>query len=469
MIGYVLLFTYLAHQRYKCFGSDSGDIAFYNNMMWWTIHGKPLFLGATTWNQNYLGLHPALIWFLVVPFYYVVPTVETIFLLQTAAIGLSAIPIFLLVRDCFQDEISALLAAVAFLFFPPIVSQNINQIHDLSFAPVFLWFALYLMRVDRFWSFLVACCFACLCRENIPFAVMMFGVIALLTRKKLRWVVSPVVLGLIWAALLFLVIMPHCGARPKWHVVGYFSYLGNTPKEMLINAVTSPKLILGHVFSSINILYFIQLVQPLVWFLPFCSVAVIPALPDLAGNLLSDNTALKVISWHYNLVTGTFLFAGTLFALKRVSDVLHQRFGGGKPMPALAACLLLFSIAHWFLWFQPAEYMERPYQQSLERAIAAIPQDAPVISSTRTIAHLSKRPVYEAINLFKSIREIPEKISLFDYVLLDANERQYPPFITQEFFDAFYKSPKCQLIFAESGVFVFRRVGNESDRRLSQP
>ena len=54
----------------------------------------------------------------------------------------------------------------------------------------------------------------------------------------------------------------------------------------------------------------------------------------------------------------------------------------------------------------------------------------------------------------------------FEYVILDANEQQFPPPITQEFFDSFHKNPNYRLIFAETNVFVFQRLGGESDWKI---
>jgi hypothetical protein len=190
--------------------------------------------------------------------------------------------------------------------------------------------------------------------------------------------------------------------------------------------------------------------------LPFGHWAALIALPDGAGNLLSDNSALKVISWHYNLLTGSALFVSAVMTTARLCARLEKRYGSAQYATGVGGALLLLTVAHWFLWFQPSQFRPRPNQAALERAVQFIPGKASVLSSVRIQGHFSGRPRYEAIN---RVEDDPHAAATYEYFVLDAQERQYPPFVTQEFFDSFHKNPKYQLVFAEDGVFVFHRVG----------
>jgi uncharacterized membrane protein len=316
---------------------------------------------------------------------------------------------------------------------------------------VFLLFAFYFYQTERFGVFMLFGALACLGRENVPLAIAMFGIYALIQRRGWKWIVAPPSMVIPYFLVALYVIMPHFQEGRQWHAMRMFKYLGDTPTSIVWNAITEPGRVMQHLTGQENVTYFVLLVQPLGWILPLFSPASLMALPDLVINLLSDDGALKVINWHYNVMTGCFLFVGTIYAVRR--------FAAGQTR-VWAAALLLLSVAHWFLWFFPHQYRRLPHHESLIRAIKVIPSDKPVLVPVRIQGHITSRSRYDHIDYF---RQNPAYAEQFDYVMLDANERQYPPFITQEFFDTFYKNPNYRLIFAENRVFVFQRLGGESD------
>lgn len=460
IIVYVVFFFGMAKRCYDVFGYDSGGTAVFNNMMWWTCHGKPFHIAALTTADatkpvSNLAIHAAYFWAFLVPIYWMFPHVYTLLFLQSLALGLAAVPMYLIARRALASEVAAVLAAAAFILMPPIVSQNVNQIQEPSFLPVFLLFAIYYFIERRLALFALWAVLACLNRENVPLAVIMFGVWALIERRGWKWVVPPIAWGLVYFWFTTSVAMPYFREGQPWHVTEQFSYLGKSVGEIITNMITRPGLVLGHIFEAEKIQYFLFLMQPMAWVLPFASPASLVGLPDLAINMLSENSALRVIAWHYNLLTGSALFVAAVMAIKKISGWLSRGFATGCHAALMATGLLALSIAHWFLWYQPQHYRKLPYHDTLKRAISRVPKEASVLSPFRVQAHFSGRARYDSINVFKTN---PAYAADFEYVLLDANERQFPPAITQEFFNQFAKSPDYQPVFAENNVFVFRRV-----------
>jgi uncharacterized membrane protein len=457
--AYVLFLFYLAKRCFDLFGYDSGGTAVFNNMMWWTIHGKPFFISALTTAEatkpvSNLAIHAALFWVFLVPIYWLLPGVYTLLFLQSLALGMAAVPMYLIARRVLQNEAAAVLAATAFILMPPIVSQNVNQIQEPSFLPVVLLFAFYYFIERKFAQFMLCAVLACLNRENVPLAVGMFGLWALGERRDWKWVVSPMAWGAAYFWFVTSVVMPQFREGQPWHVTDQFAYLGSSVGEIIWNAATKPGLVMRQLFAAPQIQYFVLLIQPMAWVLPFLHPAAVVALPDLAINLLSENSALRVIGWHYNLLTGSALFVGAIYGVRRVDERLQQRLDTRNVATLLAAGLLALSAAHWFLWFQPAYFKKRPYHATLVKAVQSIPPEASVLSPFRIQAHFSSRARYDAISVFQSQ---PEYAKTFEYVLLDANERQFPPFVTQEFFDGFDKNPEYEPVFAENGVYIFKR------------
>ncbi|MBM4050600.1 MAG: DUF2079 domain-containing protein, partial [Planctomycetes bacterium] len=93
---YAGLFTALNVLRYRAFFcTEWEDLAVRNQMLWNAAHGR-------LWTQSIFCFpHPdhfEPIEFLLVPFYWLRPHVTTLFALQSLALGLGAVPIFLIAR-----------------------------------------------------------------------------------------------------------------------------------------------------------------------------------------------------------------------------------------------------------------------------------------------------------------------------------------------------------------------------------
>ncbi len=463
IVAYVALFFPLAVRCYDVFGYDSGGTAVFNNMMWWTIHGKPFFIASLVSDQatkplSNLAYHAAYFWAFLVPFYALAPRPETLMLLQSLALGLAAVPMYLVARKVLQDEWASVLLATAFIFLPPVVSQNLNQVMKPSFLPVFLIFAFYFFIERKFGLFMLLAALSSMNRENVPLAISMFGVWALVERRSWKWIVTPAVFGAVYFWFVTFIAMPYFRQGEPWHVARMFGYLGANQNEIFKNAVLHPGLLLSHLLGPDKIEYLVQLTQPMGWILPFLSPASLVALPDLILNLLSVNTALRVIGWHYNMTTGTALFVSCIFGLRKLDQWLQRLIGGGPHRIVLAGTFVALSIAHWFLWFNPSILHELPYHDTLVRAIQLIPSKASVVGSSRIVGELSTRPHFDQYGVFSYNPELAKK---YEYVLLDANERRFPPLVTQEVFDSFYKNAAYHLIFAENNVFVFQRVDGQ--------
>ena len=248
--------------------------------------------------------------------------------MQSLFLGICAWPMYLIAREIFDDHKTALVAAAAFIFFPSIVSQNVAQVEEPSFVAVYLLFAFYFFIKNRFAWFLLFGCIACLGRENVPLAVAMFGLYAAIQRRNWKWIVVPPVVSLSYFLFALQVIIPHFRGDRHWFPMRVFKYLGDAPGAVVLNMLTHPGLVLHHLTAWENVQYSVFLVQPLAWLLPFGSAACLMALPDLAINLLADNSAMKVVGWHYNVITGSFLFVSALLTVKKLTLRLGRQYNG---------------------------------------------------------------------------------------------------------------------------------------------
>jgi len=383
-------------------------------------------------------------------------------LLQSAFIAAAGVPIYLLARDELEDSHTAWCMAVAFLFFPPIVSQHVNQIHDTQFIIVFLLFAFYFYHHERYRLFTLFLMLSCLGKENVPLTLLMFGVYALVQRRRWKWVITPWLVSGIALGLFFKVIMPHFRGPHPYRSFSYFGTLGDTPTAVLENLIKKPSLLFATLLTATDILYFRRLVQPAGLVLPFLSMPVIFALPDLMVNLLVENTALKSIRWHYNLTIGAFLFVAVIFSVKKLIGWLARRYGPGRYAFGFSIWLVLLSVANRPLWFDPNDYREPPQYNSLRAALAQVPPRASVLVPQTMLTAVADRWTFNTIQYWLVTRNQPARLFQYKYVIIDQNEWRPTWKVPAEIIQQYTSNPGYELIFNEQHVLVFRRVGEDT-------
>ena len=446
---YTVLMFAMACRRFQVFAHDTGDIAFYDNVFWWTTRGgRPFF--STLADYNTFGQHSAFFLVLLTPFYWLVPGPNTLALLQTVCLTLSAIPVFLIARRAIGDERQAVWLAMTYLLLPGIGAQNVNQFEEPCFVPIFLMWAFYFFLEERFGMFLLLGALTCLVRENAPLAVAMFGVYALMVRRTWKWVVTPLLGAGVYFVLVIEVIMPWLREGHRWHCMEMFHYLGRTPGEIVSNAVAHPIAVIQNLCSLRNARLLFFLLVPML-LLPLLSPASVVALPDLAIFLGADFPVVKTIQYHYHVTSSAALFVGTILALPKVA----RWFGGGPSLKRLTNLMLLLTLAAAPVWIRPKEYIPRPNQAALEHALKAVPAGHSVIVPLRLVSRVSQRPHFANITV---LTNRPEYAAQFEYILLDTREERYPQAVQPGWNDAEYEQ-----VFAENGVYVYRRRAGEGD------
>jgi hypothetical protein len=150
-----------------------------------------------------------------------------------------------------------------------------------------------------------------------------------------------------------------------------------------------------------------------------------------------------------------------LFGRARLEALLRKRFGPVSLRPVLPMLICVMSIAHWPFWFSPREYQPLPHYDAQVRACALIPAGVPVLyAPDREGAFFSDRPKFSN-NIM--VKDDPQQMFHYDWVYLDMNfARMYPPIPTSRSM-AFANNPDYQCLFAERGIYVFRRKPTSLD------
>jgi uncharacterized membrane protein len=453
------IFTWLAYLQYSYFTADANDLTIVTYAFAQAAKGRffPLYYA----NGSLLGNHLNIIYVLLFPIYALVQTVPFLFFLQSLFISASAWPLYLLARDKLGDNLAAVGMAVAYLIFPTVASQHLNQIHDDQFANISILFAAYFFGRENFRNMGIALVLAALTKEVVALTVAMFGVWAWLNKRTWKWIVFPLALGFGWffvGVKLLLTLLPGAGAA-LYAGTPYLDLYGKSPGEVLHTMISRPGFVLQNTFGPEKRHYLLKLLGPLALILPFFSGAIVLSLPNLAINLVASNTAMIQIPWHYGVVLGATLFVAAVYSLARLTPWLSRRFGSRRYARGIAGGLIVAGLLSTGMWLDTNRFHPPPYLNTLQRAVATVPLDASVICPTPMLAHFSNRPkINTGYSLFVGSLKDPARLADYDYILLDGNWRVGEAYGQIPLYQAVKNDPAYQPVFMENNVLLLRRV-----------
>ncbi|MBE3559432.1 MAG: DUF2079 domain-containing protein [Ktedonobacteraceae bacterium] len=326
MLAYATFMGWQSVLRYETFKATAFDLGNMDQAVWNTIHGR-LFQFTNQGIDWYgppirLAVHFEPILLPISLLYLFFPDPRTLLIFQTLALAAGALPVFLLARKHLpQWPLLAALLALSYLLMPALIGLNIFDFHPVSLATPLLLYALLALDSRRYGWFVVACFFAALCKEDIPFSVALLGILVLWKYRMPRLGSGLMAGGLLYGIFAFMVIRyfyPGVQGNNFWY---RYESLGSTPGEAIVNILSHPWLLfttfitldrLYYLFNLLRNQGFLSLLAP-EWFLP--------ALPSLAINLLSTYPLYYSGVYHYNAAIIPFVMISAIYGLRRAVEV----------------------------------------------------------------------------------------------------------------------------------------------------
>ncbi|HUP33023.1 MAG TPA: DUF2079 domain-containing protein [Gaiellaceae bacterium] len=418
--AFATVFGVAAILRHRAFGSGRFDLGNMTQAVWSTAHGDMLSVTDVHGEQiSRLGAHFDPILAALAPLWWVWPSPELLLVVQAAAVGAGAGPVFLLARRHLGDERAAGALAAAYLLSPPVQWLTVSDFHPVALACPLLLFAWWQLDQRRLWTFALLALAAIAAKEHVGLAVAGIGVWYAVRHRETRSGAAIAVVGVASALAAALVVIPH------------FAPAGASAFE---RRYESPSL------DGRDGSYLASLLLPLALVPLAAPLALLAALPELALNALSSATAQTSVKSHYAATAVPALLAAATFGSAR----LGARAAYAVAVAALAGMVALGPLGR-------IDVRAGPGDAAAQRALALVPDDAPVSATNALGAHLSDR---KRIFSFPVLREA-------EWVVVDERRLTYldslepgPSALSVAMLRA---SPRWRLVFAESGVLVFRR------------
>ena len=461
VLAYAAGFSALAVLRHRSFETGRFDLGNMVQAVWSTAHGEPLAVTNLAGEQtSRLASHfdPILVAF--APLWLVWPSPEMLLVVQAIAIAVGAVPVHRLARKHLGSERAGVGFALVYLLYPATQWLALAEFHPVALAcPLLLW-GFWFLDEDRLVPFAVVAVLAALTKEEVALAVAGLGAWYAIARKRRLEGIAIAAAGVAVAALAVGLVIPQFndGGDPTFY--GRYREVGGSATGILRTAVTDPITLLRVAFDAEGVRYLAELFVPLLLLPLGAPLALLPALPDLALNLLSSTRTQTSIHFHYTAPIVPGLIAAAVFAAKRTRVPVEALV-----VSALAATYVLGALPVTGALpggedLQSDAWRVREHDRVAGRALDLIPDDAVVTASNSLGAHLSGRRRILSFPRFDDAR----------WVAVDETSPGYLDRIAPAAYAAaiarLRRDERWRLVFEEDGVLVFRR---ESSAEAGMP
>jgi uncharacterized membrane protein len=452
--AYAVLFSLASALKFWWFGQGH-DLALHHQAIWNTLHGRVFEVTGFVRPARLFGYDPYLIELLVVPIYALLPSVHTLFVLQSLALAAGAPALWHIARHEGLPPAIALLVALLYLAYPTVQYTNLDAFRERSFGLCFFLWAMWAFRREAWRPFLVFLVLLIICRLEAALFASMFGLAALLHRRAWRFVVVPLLLGLGYFFVGNFLFVPLVNqGEPVSYVYDYFQPLGSSMGEVVRTSLTRPFYTFSVTFTWSKVLYLLLLLLPLAGLPLLAPRELVFLMPLLAINLLATKPQLADVRyWYSTLLVGPLLVA-TVVALR---ILLLERAATRKHPQRIVGLLLAGMLAAQLFPRNPVISLllhhEPPARVAAARSlIAHIPADARVAATSRLAPHLLRRYLYYYPLADTAV------LPTLDYIAVDTTSDWMHDPQSRARFEAMRQSAQWQRVYHAAGFHLYQRL-----------
>jgi len=410
--------------------------------------------------SSLLGVHASFIWYLIYPLFALWPKAEWLLIISNMALALAAFPVYFLSRRHFGIG-KSLLLAILYLCSRMIVGQPaLAELTEERFLPLIMFTAFYFWDARRYAPFAVFSLLTLTIREDMGLVLALFGVISIIKRRDLKWIIPPLLIGLGWFSAMMKWVIPAMnptGETTRAKVI--YSVFGSSLSEIFHNMIFSPGIWVDMVFGKLgHKLTIYYLWQSLGFGLPLMSISSLLALPPTAETLLSQNADPD----HLNMpAIIACAFPALILALVGVNHRARKR---GHPVftAAFIITIIFVNVSLAYSWLNPDRYKPRYNYDACEAILKLLPDDASVVMPMYLTA--KAEPGQKVFGYYQVPYEVDQKGELRveqDFVVLDLRtgnyySRNYDGFL--QLFEEVTKSPDYSLVFDADYLQLYQRM-----------
>jgi uncharacterized membrane protein len=432
--AYTVLTAHWVLRNHDGFGTLGYDFGIYDQGVWLLSRFHRPFV--TIMGRHLFGDHTSFILLPLVPVYRIFPSPKVLLVAQSAALGLSAVPVFLIAREKLRHELLASFVGIAFLAHPALASINFEQFHPDAFEVPLLLFALWFMIKDRWKPFLACVVALLLVKEDVALLTVVLGTYVAVRHDR-RIGVLTALLSVAYFAFAVGVVKPGLG------VVGS-TYVWRIPfggvSGLVRTSVTRPGDVARYVSDDGRPWYAWQLVASFGLVSLLAPSVLVIAVGPFASNILSTFVFQHRLRYHYGSLLLPVLVTAAVYGIARAATFRRQA--------VLVGLMTASALLGAYAWGPLPEsrhpaYIGDPgsaFVRDAQAAVHLIPPDASVSSFYPFTTHLThRRNVYEFPNPFRAQlwnlgrqdgQRLPEADGV-EYVVLPKQRNYWTPVLNE--------------------------------------
>ncbi|QQG46567.1 MAG: DUF2079 domain-containing protein [Candidatus Niyogibacteria bacterium] len=390
---YIAVVGSVSVARHYDFQTQAWDMGIFFQTFWNTAQGR-IMQNSIEEVSNHLGVHMSPIIFVLLPGFLVFPSAYYLLIIQTLALALGALPLYLFAKKVLERRGSALIIAFGYLLYPALHWVNFFDFHPIAFLIPALLAAFYFFNEKKwlwFWVFMVL---ASVTQEDAILAVAFSGLfLAVLhwrqrdERKNGLWVAAAALGYFIISVKL---IMPVFGGGLLR--LDRYAALGGSFSEIARNLFTHPPLFFKTAFTAPKLTYLFWIFFP-VLFLPFIRpLSLLLLVPGLLENLLTNFSSQFSGFYQYDSMLIAGIFISSVYGLKSLLKIWPEKIIWVKWLFAaviLAGFLFRSPVSPFY--FPTEIFKSNERRQTLRQIVKNIPGEISVSAHANILPHLAKR------------------------------------------------------------------------------
>ncbi|MBQ1371558.1 MAG: DUF2079 domain-containing protein, partial [Oscillospiraceae bacterium] len=375
---------------------------------------------------SHFRVHVSPIWYLMLPFYWIVPQPATLQILQAAILASSVIPLWKLCKLHGLPAFLRLLLCSALLLYPALSGGTSYDVHENCFlTPLLLWLLYEIDCKNLFLTGVAAILTLCVKEDAASYLAVIalwLSLRSLLCQDRRERRMLWLGLGLLAAAVLWFLIVTSWLAKEGDGVMTYrysnFMYDGSDSLLTVVKSILLQPFKAVYECTDAEKLSFIALsLLPLLG-LPLWTrryERYLLLIPFLLVNLMSDYQYQHDIFFQYNFGSAACLFYLTAVNLAELQEKRAKQFGVFMVM--LCAVCFGFTVLPSAMGYCSDCIQESRYYTQLREELSRIPENASVSAATFYTTELSQREILYDVK-FSSFPRLLET----EYIVLAPEE-----------------------------------------------
>lgn len=340
---------------------------------------------------SHFAVHFSPAYLVLVPFYFIHPQAETLFVSQALCAMGGVVPLWFICKKYNFSNISSFLFGIVYVFSSTLISPCFYDFHENAFLPLFLMWFFYAIEKDKHVMMYIMAVLVLLIKEDAALYIICIGLYLLLSGRKKRHGFI-----LFTSSTAYFLIVTSLMSKYGEGVMTSRTY-GNLMTdweggfgEVIKTVLTNPAYFISECFKEEKFIFILTMLLPMM-FLPFVTKKIsrlLLVVPFLLMNLATGYSYAFNIGFQYVFGTTTLLLYVSVLNL---SDFDKKNFKTILPVMVLASVFTSVSMDSGKLNNHEIYRDNKEKYQTLAACFDTVPEDASVLATTFCVPQLANR------------------------------------------------------------------------------